>query len=91
MIVLYYALVVAQCLLALGVLFSVYRLVKGPSAPDRVLATDALYINGMLLLLTFGMLHGTVVYFEAALIVAGLGFVGTTALAKFLLRGEVIE
>jgi multicomponent K+:H+ antiporter subunit F len=56
-----------------------------------VVAFDSLYVNAMLLLVTFGTRSGSTLYFEAALIVALLGFVGTVALAKFLLRGEVIE
>ena len=70
---------------------SAFRMLKGPRAQDRILGFDGLYVNGMLLLLTFGMRTGTALYFEGALIIALLGFVGTTALAKFLLRGEVIE
>ena len=60
-------------------------------AQDRVVGLDTLYTNTMLLLLTFGIRSGDALYFEAALIIALLGFVGTVALAKFLLRGEVIE
>ncbi len=56
-----------------------------------MLAFDALYVNAMLLLLTFGIRSGTALYFELALIIALLGFVSTVALAKFLMRGEVIE
>jgi multicomponent K+:H+ antiporter subunit F len=52
---------------------------------------DTLYINAMLIMLTFGMRQGNVIYFEAALVIGMLGFVATVALAKFLLRGEVIE
>jgi multicomponent K+:H+ antiporter subunit F len=63
----------------------------GPRAQDRVVGLDTLYVNAMLLLLTFGIAAGSTLYFEAALIIALLGFVGTVALAKFLLRGEVIE
>ena len=70
---------------------AVYRLLIGPRAQDRVLATDALYLNALLLLITFGIRTGSVLYFEAALIIALLGFVATVALAKFLMRGEVIE
>jgi multicomponent K+:H+ antiporter subunit F len=66
-------------------------MLRGPRAQDRILGFDSLYVNGMLLLLTFGMRTGTALYFEGALIIALLGFVGTAALAKFLLRGEVIE
>jgi multicomponent K+:H+ antiporter subunit F len=56
-----------------------------------VLGLDTLYVNTMLLMLTFGMQSGTTLYFEMALVIALLGFVGTVALAKFLMRGEVIE
>ena len=56
-----------------------------------MLSLDTLYVNAMLLLLTFGIHSGTTLYFEAALVIALLGFVGTVALAKFLMRGEVIE
>ena len=84
-------LLVAQALLALAMLFAIFRLLVGPRAQDRVLALDTLYVNAMLLILTFGIRAGDVVYFEAALVIALLGFVSTAALAKFLLRGEVIE
>ena len=68
-----------------------YRMMVGQRAQDRVLAFDALYIAAMLQLLTFGVRTGNTLYFETALIVAVLGFVATVALAKFLMRGEVIE
>jgi multicomponent K+:H+ antiporter subunit F len=68
-----------------------FRILWGPRAQDRVVGFDSLYVNAMLLLLTFGIRTGSTLYFEAALIIALLGFVGTVALAKFLLRGEVIE
>jgi len=83
--------IVAEILLGLAMVCSTYRLVCGPRAQDRVLAFDSLYVNAMLLLLTFGIGSGSVLYFEAAMIIALLGFVSTVALAKFLLRGEVIE
>lgn len=67
------------------------RLMKGPSAQDRVLALDTLWMCTMLLALMLGIRHASQVYFEAALIIALLGFVSTIALAKFLMRGEVIE
>jgi len=85
------ALVTAQTLLALAMGCALVRLLRGPRAQDRVLALDTLYVNSMLLMLTFGMREGTTVYFEAALVIAVLGFVSTAALAKFLMRGEVIE
>lgn len=67
------------------------RLLRGPTAADRILALDTLYINGMLTVLTLGIGFGSTVYFDIALLIALFGFVGGTAMAKFLLRGEVIE
>jgi multicomponent K+:H+ antiporter subunit F len=82
---------VAQICLVLAAGCAVFRLLRGPRAQDRVLGLDALYVNCMLLLVVFGIGSGSTLYFEAALVIALLGFVGTVALAKFLLRGEVIE
>jgi multicomponent K+:H+ antiporter subunit F len=83
--------VAAQVLLALAMAFALARLLLGPRAQDRVLALDTLYVNAMLLVLTFGVAADTRAFFEAALVIAMLGFVSTAAAAKFLLRGEVIE
>jgi multicomponent K+:H+ antiporter subunit F len=85
------ALVTAQVLLALAMICATFRLLQGPRAQDRVLALDTLYVDTMLLVLIFGMREASTVYFEAALIIGTLGFVSSVALAKFLLRGEVIE
>ena len=81
----------AQVLLGLALACSTLRILWGPRAQDRVLGFDSLYLNAMLLALTFGIQSGSTLYFEAALMMALLGFVSTVALAKFLLRGEVIE
>ena len=86
-----FALTAAHGLLGLAMLFAVARLLIGPRAQDRVLALDTLYVTGMLLVLTFGMRTGSTLYFDSALVIALLGFVATAALAKFLMRGEVIE
>lgn len=81
----------AQILLAVAMCCAVFRVLRGPRAQDRVLGLDTLYVNAMLLLLTYGIQTGRTLYFEAALVIALLGFAGTVALAKFLMRGEVIE
>jgi len=70
---------------------SAWRIVRGPRAQDRVLGLDTLYLNSMLLVVVFGVRTGSDLYFEAALIIGLLGFAATVALAKFLMRGEVIE
>jgi multicomponent K+:H+ antiporter subunit F len=85
------AVVFAQFALALAMALAAFRMIRGPHAQDRVLALDALYLTAMLFFLTLGIGTGTVFFFEAAIVVAMLGFVATVALAKFLMRGEVIE
>ncbi len=90
-IVLILALSLSQFLLVVAMGCAVHRMVRGPRAQDRVLGLDALYAAGMMLLLTLGIHSGFTIYFEMALVIALLGFVSTAALAKFLMRGEVIE
>ncbi|WP_018991735.1 K+/H+ antiporter subunit F [Aromatoleum toluclasticum] len=75
----------------LAMMLCTLRLIIGPSAQDRVLALDTLWMCTMLLALMLGIRYGSQIYFEAALVIALLGFVSTIALAKFLMRGEVIE
>jgi multicomponent K+:H+ antiporter subunit F len=86
-----YAITFAQISLGIAMICAACRILCGPRAQDRVLGLDTLYVNAMLMLLVFGIKSGSTLYFEMALVVALLGFVGTVALAKFLLRGEVIE
>ena len=78
-------------LFSLAMVLTLIRLFKGPSAQDRVLALDYLYILAKLMMLVLGIRYASDTYFEAALLIALFGFVGSFALAKFLLRGEVIE
>ena len=85
------AILAAQFLLLLGMGMAIIRMLRGPRAQDRVLALDAFYVNAMLLLLAVGLRSDSVLYVESAMIIALLGFAGTLAFAKFLLRGEVIE
>ena len=81
----------AFALVAAAFAMSFYRLLAGPSAPDRILALDTLYINAIALLVLLGIQLASPLYFEAALLIALMGFVGTVALCKFLLRGDIIE
>lgn len=89
--ILLYAVTAAQVMLAIAMILSLVRMIRGPRAQDRILSLDTLYLNSMLMLLVFGIRTGSMVYFEMSLIIGGLGFVSTVALAKFLMRGEVIE
>jgi len=85
------ALTYAQCVLGLAAGFAGFRALRGPRAQDRVLGLDTLYVTVMLLFLVTGMRTNSMFFFESALVIGVLGFVATVALAKFLLRGEVIE
>ncbi|MEO8486453.1 MAG: K+/H+ antiporter subunit F [Betaproteobacteria bacterium] len=76
---------------ALSMVLAVVRLMRGPGAEDRVLALDFLYVNGMLAILLLGIRYASGMVFEAALLIALAACVSSMALAKFLLRGEVIE
>lgn len=90
-VILSWALLISQLCLSVALLCAAYRLIVGPRAQDRVLGLDTLYATMMMLFITFGMRTGTSIYFEAALVIGLLGFVSSVALAKFLMRGEVIE
>ena len=81
----------ALLLLTLAMALCLLRILRGPNAQDRILALDCMYLNGMLLMLVLGMYYNSSNYFEAAMVIALLGFASSTAMAKFLLRGEVIE
>lgn len=82
---------IAYALVGLAFLLSFWRLLRGPDAPDRILALDTLYVNTIALLVLLGIHLGSAIYFEAALLIAMMGFVGTVALCKYLLRGDIIE
>ncbi len=85
------ALPAAFAMIAGAMALSLWRLVRGPSAPDRILALDTLAVNTIGLVLLVGITLSSAVYFEAALFIAMLGFVSTAALCKFLLGGDIIE
>jgi multicomponent K+:H+ antiporter subunit F len=77
--------------LSISILLNVYRLIVGPDVTDRILALDTMVINSIGLIVLAGVMFGTAMYFEAALLFAMVGFVSTVAFCKFLLRGNVIE
>lgn len=85
------AMIITFVVLALGQLLSMVRLVIGPTAGDRILALDTMVINALGLVVMLGIFHGVHIYFEVALLIAMLGFVSTVALARFILRGDIIE
>ena len=85
------ALAIASLLLSASLLMTLARLAIGPDVTDRILALDTLYVNATALLILYGIRLGRDLYYEAALLIAMLGFVSTVALAKFLTRGDIIE
>lgn len=85
------AVTMTMTLVGLSMALAFWRLLRGPDIVDRVIAIDALYVNACALLLAFGVKGDTDLHFEAALIIAMLGFLSTVAFAKFLLRGDIIE
>lgn len=78
-------------MVGLAILLSLWRLFIGPSPCDRILALDTCVINVIALIVLFGISEGSAFFFEAALLLAMVGFVGTVAYAKFLLRGDIVE
>lgn len=82
---------IAVICIATALLLNFWRLVCGPGLPDRILALDTMYINTVALLVLIGIHLDLNVFFEAALLIALMGFVGTVALCKYLLRGDIIE
>ncbi len=86
-----FAILFAETCIIIAMLLCAFRLLKGPTAQDRILALDALWICAMLLALMMGIHFADQLYFELAMLIALTGFVSTIALAKFLMRGEIIE
>lgn len=82
---------IAQLMLVAAMGLYLFRMIRGPRAQDRVVALDAFYVTGMLLMITLGVRTNSTLYFEATVVIALLGFATSVALGKFLMRGEVIE
>lgn len=85
------ALLISLTLIVLAMAMNVYRLAIGPDVPDRLLALDTLYVNAIALIVLLGLWLNTKTYFEAAMLIAMLGFIGTMAICRYLLRGDIIE
>ncbi|MFD2230179.1 K+/H+ antiporter subunit F [Alkalimarinus sediminis] len=85
------AITIAATLVCISLILNLWRLFIGPNRPDRILALDTMYINSIALIVLFGISSGSTLYFEAALLIAMLGFVSTAAMCKYILRGDLIE
>lgn len=86
-----YVIPLCMAILGLAAILNVMRLVQGPDMPDRLLALDTLYINALALIVLFGIWLASDLFFEAALLIAVMGFVSTVAVGKHLLHGEIID
>lgn len=86
-----YALAIAFVAVALALLMNLWRLAKGPTVMDRVLAVDTMVINTIAMIIIYGIREHTTLYFESALLMAMFGFISTVAYCRFVLRGDVIE
>ena len=82
---------IALAMVTAAVGMSFWRLLRGPDVPNRILALDTLYVNTIAILVLLGIHLGSALFFEAALLIALMGFIGTVALCKYLLRGDIIE
>ena len=82
---------IAMGAFAVAMALNLYRLLRGPGVVDRILALDTLYVNTIALLVLAGLRDGSTIYFEAALLIAMLGFVGTVVLSKYVIRRDIIE
>ena len=85
------ALTIAFGLFVLALLLNLYRLLRGPTLPDRALALDTMYINSIGLIVLYGISSDSKLYFEAARLIALIGFVSTVAGANYMVRGDIIE
>ncbi|MFU8768777.1 MAG: K+/H+ antiporter subunit F [Desulfotignum sp.] len=85
------AIPIAFALLTAAQLLNLYRLLKGPTLLDRILALDTMYIDAIAMFILMGIYFTSAVYFEAALIIAVMGFIGTVATSKYLMRGDILE
>ncbi|MCM5703926.1 K+/H+ antiporter subunit F [Larsenimonas salina] len=82
---------ISAVLFMIAIALNFYRLIMGPSLPDRIAAVDTMYVNAIGAIVLYGMWLKTTLYFEAALLIAMLGFISTVAVCKYLLRGDIIE
>jgi len=82
---------IAMGAFALAMVLNMYRLLRGPGVPDRILALDTLSVNTIALLVLAGLREASTIYFEAAVVIAMLGFVTTIVLSKYVIRGDIVE
>jgi multicomponent K+:H+ antiporter subunit F len=82
---------VVSAIIGLSLLLNLWRFMRGPHMLDRLIALDTMYINAIALIVILGIFMGSPLYYEGALLIAMLGFISTTAVCKFMLRGDIVE
>ncbi len=85
------AITIGFVLVGLATVLTLWRLALGPTMADRILALDTLAIDAIALVVLMGLSRGSSFSFEAALLIAMMGFVGTVALCKYLIGRAIIE
>ncbi|MDA9003946.1 K+/H+ antiporter subunit F [bacterium] len=85
------ALMFTGACLMLALAINLFHLVQSKTKPDKILAVDTMYINGLGVIILLGIYFNSAQFFEAGLLIAMLGFISTVALCKYLLRGDIIE
>jgi multicomponent K+:H+ antiporter subunit F len=86
-----FAMVIALVMFTISMVLATWRLYRGPSTEDRILALDTLYINVLAVIILLGIVFATSVFFEVALVIAMLGFIGTVVMAKYLTHGDIAK
>ncbi len=86
-----YAMLIALVMFTIAIALAAWRLFRGPADEDTILALDTLYINSLAVTILLGIVFATSVYFEVALVIAMLGFIGTVVMAKFLAEGDIVK
>ena len=86
-----YALMFATGCFRLALLMNLWSVIMSSGVPDRILALDTMVINFIAILVLFGIIEGTAIFFEVSILIAMVGFISTVAYARFMLRGNIIE
>jgi multicomponent K+:H+ antiporter subunit F len=85
------AIIISYVAIGIALLLTTWRLWQGPGLPDRIMSLDKLYINTVALLVVLGIDLDSNVFFEAALLIALMGFIGTIAACKYIVSGDIVR
>jgi len=74
--------------LFLSVLMAIIRVIKGPTAPDRIVGLDTINTIVIVSMVIFGLAVKSIIYIDVAIVYAFLSFISTLFIAKYLEGGE---